>query len=62
MGPFDNHTTADFAGDLDEAGSEERETMIRGELKGAADPTNYLDASEWEQAVASAAHGCRTAP
>ncbi|MEU7039248.1 DUF4259 domain-containing protein [Streptomyces sp. NPDC046237] len=44
IGPFDNDTTADFAGDLDEAGSEERETMIRGVLKGAADPTNYLDA------------------
>lgn len=43
--PFDNDTTADLFGDLDGAGSEERETMIRGELKGAADPTNYLEAS-----------------
>ncbi|WP_371094785.1 DUF4259 domain-containing protein [Streptomyces sanglieri] len=55
IGPFDNDTAADFGGDLDEAASEERESMIRGVLKRAADPVDYLDASDGERAVAAAA-------
>ncbi|GAA1292759.1 hypothetical protein GCM10009647_003020 [Streptomyces sanglieri] len=55
IGPFDNDTAADFGGDLDEAASEERESMIRGVLKRAADPVDYLDTSDGERAVAAAA-------
>jgi hypothetical protein len=55
IGPFDNDTAADFAGDLDEAAVEERESMIRSVLKRAADPADYLDAPDAERAVAAAA-------
>ncbi|MFF1839550.1 DUF4259 domain-containing protein [Streptomyces sp. NPDC058231] len=55
IGPFDNDTAADFGGDLDDAASEERESMIRGALKRAADPADYLGASDGERAVAAAA-------
>ncbi|MFD9623951.1 DUF4259 domain-containing protein [Streptomyces virginiae] len=36
IGPFDNDTAADFAGDLGEAALEERKAMIQGVLKRAA--------------------------
>lgn len=32
-GPFDNDTAADFSNTLDDAGPEERETLIRGVLQ-----------------------------
>ncbi|MFJ8016711.1 DUF4259 domain-containing protein [Streptomyces sp. NPDC096339] len=55
IGPFDNDTAADFAGDLDEATMEERESMIRRVLKRAADPADYLITPDAERAVAAAA-------
>lgn len=55
IGPFDNDTAADFADDLDEAAVEERESMVRGALKRAADHADYLDAPDAERAVAAAA-------
>ncbi|WP_392840850.1 DUF4259 domain-containing protein [Streptomyces sp. LN500] len=55
ISPFDNDTAADFGGDLDEAALDERESMIRGVLKRAADPADYLDTSDGERAVAAAA-------
>ncbi|WP_326570109.1 DUF4259 domain-containing protein [Actinacidiphila glaucinigra] len=55
MGPFDNDTAADVAGDLDEATMEERESMIRRVLKRAADPADYLITPDAERAVAAAA-------
>ncbi|MCX4851150.1 DUF4259 domain-containing protein [Streptomyces sp. NBC_00893] len=55
IGPFDNDTAADFGGDLDEAVSAERESMIRGVLKRAADSVDHLDTSDGERAVAAAA-------
>lgn len=55
IGPFDNDTAADFGGDLDEAAPEERESMIRGALKRAADPADHLDTPDGERAVAAAA-------
>ncbi|MFE2545723.1 DUF4259 domain-containing protein [Actinacidiphila glaucinigra] len=55
IGPFDNDTAADFAGDLDEATMAERESMIRRVLKCAADPAGYLITPDAERAVAAAA-------
>lgn len=55
IGPFDNDTAADFAGDLDEAAVDEREPMVRRVLKRAADCTDFLDAADAERAVAAAA-------
>ncbi|MFG1805741.1 DUF4259 domain-containing protein [Streptomyces sp. NPDC049040] len=55
IGPFDNDTAADFAGDLDEAALEEREPMIRRVLKRAADATDFLETPDAERAVAAAA-------
>ncbi|MFD8821524.1 DUF4259 domain-containing protein [Streptomyces sp. NPDC059605] len=55
IGPFDNDTAADFGGDLDEAPSEERESMIRRVLERAADPADHLNISDGERAVAAAA-------
>ncbi|PKW12519.1 protein of unknown function [Streptomyces sp. 1222.5] len=55
IGPFDNDTAADFAGDLDEAPMEQRESMIRRVLKRAADPADYLITPDAERAVAAAA-------
>jgi hypothetical protein len=55
IGPFDNGTAADFAGDLDEAALEERKAMIRGVLKRAAGPANFLGIYDGERAVAAAA-------
>ncbi|WP_053762249.1 DUF4259 domain-containing protein [Streptomyces sp. AS58] len=55
IGPFDNDTAADFGGDLDEAASDDRASMIRRALERAADPTDYLNTSDGERAVASAA-------
>ncbi|MEE1769307.1 DUF4259 domain-containing protein [Streptomyces sp. JV185] len=55
IGPFDNDTAADFGGDLDETALEERESMIRGVLKRAADPADFLGIYDGERAVAAAA-------
>ncbi|MEV8547647.1 DUF4259 domain-containing protein [Streptomyces sp. NPDC051572] len=55
IGPFDNDTAADFAGDLDEAAVDEREPMVRRVLKRAADCADLLDAADAERAVAAAA-------
>ncbi|MFI1944630.1 DUF4259 domain-containing protein [Streptomyces virginiae] len=55
IGPFDNDTAADFGGDLDEAALEERQAMIRGVLKRAAGPADFLGVSDGERAVAAAA-------
>ncbi|WP_404951347.1 DUF4259 domain-containing protein [Streptomyces sp. ARC12] len=55
IGPFDNDTAADFGDDLDEAAREERESIIQAVLKRAADPADYLDASDGERAVGAAA-------
>jgi hypothetical protein len=55
VGPFDNDTAADFAGDLDEAAVDEREPMVRRVLKRAADCADILDAADAERAVAAAA-------
>ncbi|MFD9124065.1 DUF4259 domain-containing protein [Kitasatospora sp. NPDC059571] len=55
MGPFDNDTAADFAGDIDDAPAEEREKLVRRMLKRAADFTDYLSQPDGEQAVAAAA-------
>lgn len=55
VGPFDNDTAADFAGDLDDAAPAERLPMIRGALLRCADSGEYLDAPDAERAVAAAA-------
>lgn len=55
IGPFDNDTAADFAGDLDEAAADEREPMVRRVLKRAADCADFLDVADAERAVAAAA-------
>ncbi|MEV4865378.1 DUF4259 domain-containing protein [Streptomyces ossamyceticus] len=49
-GWLDNDTAADFGGDLDEATLEEREALIPGALKRAADPADFLDTSDGERA------------
>lgn len=53
VGHFDNDTAADFANELDDAESGEREALLRGVLLRTADATGYL--SEAQQAVAAAA-------
>ncbi|MFF7953393.1 DUF4259 domain-containing protein [Streptomyces griseorubiginosus] len=55
IGPFDNDTAADFAGDLDEAAVDEREPMVRQVLERAATCADFLDAADAERAVAAAA-------
>ncbi|WP_331762794.1 DUF4259 domain-containing protein [Streptomyces anulatus] len=55
IGPFDNDTAADFADELDEAELEEREAMIRGVLKRAAGPADFLGIYDGERAVGAAA-------
>lgn len=55
IGPFNNDTAADFGGDLDEAATDERESMIRAVLKRAADAVDHLGISEGERAVAAVA-------
>ncbi|WP_404950859.1 DUF4259 domain-containing protein [Streptomyces sp. ARC12] len=55
LGPFDNDTAADFADELDEAAPEEREAMIRGVLKRAAGPADFLGIYDGERAVGAAA-------
>jgi hypothetical protein len=53
IGPFDNDTAADFAGDLDDALPGEREALVRGVLTRTVRATGYLD--EAQEAVAAAA-------
>ncbi|MGW7367043.1 DUF4259 domain-containing protein [Streptomyces sp. NPDC054841] len=58
VGPFDNDTAADFAGDLDEAAAEERAPLIRTALERAAnsaDQADQLDTPDAERAVAAVA-------
>ncbi|MEV7324612.1 DUF4259 domain-containing protein [Streptomyces sp. NPDC093970] len=55
IGPFDNDTAADFGGDLDATALEEREALIRGALKRAAYPADFLHTFDGERAVAAAA-------
>ncbi|MFC1402236.1 MULTISPECIES: DUF4259 domain-containing protein [Streptacidiphilus] len=55
VGPFDNDTAADFAGDLDDAAENEREAMIRHALTSAVDTPGYLDSDVAVHAVAAAA-------
>lgn len=70
IGPFDNDTAADFAGDLDEAPREEREAIIRKALvraigtagsagtagtTGTTGTEEYLDQDVAVEAVAAAA-------
>ncbi|GGX69858.1 DUF4259 domain-containing protein [Streptomyces fructofermentans] len=55
IGPFDNDTAADFGGDLDDATSEERASMVRGALERAARPADHLDTPDGERAVAAVA-------
>ncbi|MCE3029611.1 DUF4259 domain-containing protein [Streptomyces sp. CMSTAAHL-2] len=55
IGPFDNDTAADFAGDLDEAAAEERVPMIRRVLERAAACVEFLETPDAERAVAAAA-------
>ncbi|MEU4169316.1 DUF4259 domain-containing protein [Streptomyces sp. NPDC026665] len=55
IGPFDNDTAADFAGDLDESPREERAAMIRSVLQRAADHGEELITPDAERAVAAAA-------
>ncbi|MFI9176312.1 DUF4259 domain-containing protein [Streptomyces lincolnensis] len=55
IGPFDNDTAADFAGDLDDTAVDEREPMVRRVLKRAADCAHFLDAADAERAIAAAA-------
>ena len=43
IGPFDNDTAADFAGDLDDALPGEREALVRGVLTRTGSATGYLD-------------------
>jgi Domain of unknown function (DUF4259) len=53
IGPFDNDTAADFAGDLDDVPPGEREALVRGVLARTVSAAGYLD--EAQQAVAAAA-------
>ncbi|WP_145503576.1 DUF4259 domain-containing protein [Streptomyces sp. CFMR 7] len=55
IGPFDNATAADFAGDLDEVATEERGAMICGVLRHAAGPADFLEIYDGERAVGGAA-------
>ncbi|MEV6551882.1 DUF4259 domain-containing protein [Streptomyces sp. NPDC051597] len=55
VGPFDNDTAADFAGDLDEAAADERTGIVRDVLVRVIGTATYLEAPESEKAVAAAA-------
>ncbi|MBG0825945.1 DUF4259 domain-containing protein [Planomonospora sp. ID91781] len=54
-GPFDNDSAADWCGDLDDAGPDERAGMVRQALLSAADSRDCLDASEGGEAMAAIA-------
>lgn len=57
MGHFDSDTAADFAGNLDDAPSDKRESVIREALTVVVrtGPQEYLDADDGVVAVAAAA-------
>ncbi|MGY1453781.1 DUF4259 domain-containing protein [Streptomyces sp. SS8] len=55
IGPFENDMAADFAGTLDGAAPDERESLVRATLGRVARTRDYLDGSEGEEAVAAAA-------
>ncbi|MFI8371081.1 DUF4259 domain-containing protein [Streptomyces sp. NPDC085466] len=70
IGPFENDTAADFAGDLDEATMDERGSVIRRVLERAADPSDCVitpDAGEqspqqrwWSHSTLTASPRART--
>ena len=62
LGPFDNDTAADWAGDLDGAAPSDRPTLIRDTLSAAADAKDYLDGDDATTAVAAAAVVAATLP
>lgn len=55
IGPFDNDTAADFAGDLDEAAADERTGIVRDVLVRVMGTAAHLEAPESEKALAAAA-------
>ncbi|MET0789393.1 MAG: DUF4259 domain-containing protein [Cellulomonas sp.] len=55
LGPFDNDTAADWAGELEDAAPGERLGLVRDTLKAAADAVEYLDGDDAMTAVAAAA-------
>lgn len=55
LGPFDNDTAADWAGELDDAAPDERSTLIRDALTAAVEADGYLDGDEAVTAIAAAA-------
>ena len=56
VGPFDNDTAADWCGDLDDAGPEQRAALIRHALSRVAEHGNeYLGSDEAVEAIAAAA-------
>ena len=62
LGPFDNDTAADWAGDLDDAAPAQRPTLIREALTAAVDAVDYLDGDDAAVAVAAAAVVAATQP
>jgi hypothetical protein len=55
LGPFDNDTASDWAGDLDGAAPGDRPALIRETLTAAADAADYLDGDDGMTAIAAAA-------
>jgi Domain of unknown function (DUF4259) len=55
IGPFDNDTAADFAGNLDDLPEEERPAAIRAVLTAVLAEQDYLDSDYAVEAVAAAA-------
>ncbi|AHH96468.1 hypothetical protein GCM10010174_75280 [Kutzneria viridogrisea] len=54
-GAFDNDAAADFSGDLDELGPDDRVEAVRETLSSAAGEREHLDGDEGARAVAAAA-------
>src|SRR5690606_29385020 len=54
-GPFDNDTAADWSNDLNDALSEQRESIIRTALAAVQDNEGYLDSDLAAEAIAAAA-------
>jgi hypothetical protein len=56
VGPFDNDTAADWCGDLDDAASGQRPTIVRSALTTVLDNgDDYLDSDVAVEAIAAAA-------
>ena len=62
LGPFDNDTAADWAGDLDDAAAADRPALIREALDAALKPQEYLDGDDAAVAIAAAAVVAATQP